>query len=192
MRQIYPAVVKYFRSEIVSLDDPSLNEELNNLFEMAEMDDIPIDRPEKPKEKETTKEVEKQNENNNSNNNNNNNNNSSNNNTNNNTNNDSSNSNNNNASNTKKRAAKPSNTPSKKSKAEDTPYIKDLKTKSRTELQALAQAKGIKANSKTDKIVAELAKIHAKGKHLSFYLPSTAYLFTCLLQKTKTRLAAYA
>jgi hypothetical protein len=47
MRQLYPKVVAYFRAEMDLLDDPSLSEELNNLLEMAQTDDIPIDNVDK-------------------------------------------------------------------------------------------------------------------------------------------------
>jgi hypothetical protein len=45
MRHLYPAVVKYFRSEMEVLNDSSLQEELTHLVEMAELDDIPIEKP---------------------------------------------------------------------------------------------------------------------------------------------------
>eukprot|EP00026_Physarum_polycephalum_P005171 Phypoly_transcript_05201.p1 GENE.Phypoly_transcript_05201~~Phypoly_transcript_05201.p1 ORF type:complete len:600 (+),score=119.37 Phypoly_transcript_05201:70-1869(+) len=45
MRRLYPTVVRHFRSEMEILGDPSLQEELTYLTEIAEIDDIPIDKP---------------------------------------------------------------------------------------------------------------------------------------------------
>lgn len=47
MRQLYPKVVRHFREEMNFLDDASLGDELGNLLEMAETDDIPIEKSEK-------------------------------------------------------------------------------------------------------------------------------------------------
>jgi len=45
MRHLYPTVVRHFRSEMEILNDISLQEELTYLTEIAEIDDIPIDKP---------------------------------------------------------------------------------------------------------------------------------------------------
>jgi len=43
MRQVYPAVVSYFRGEMEALEDPTLSQELNALIDIARLDDIPVD-----------------------------------------------------------------------------------------------------------------------------------------------------
>jgi len=45
MRHLYPVVVRHFCAEMEVLNDSSLHEELTHLADIAEIDDIPIDKP---------------------------------------------------------------------------------------------------------------------------------------------------